>query len=230
MISELPQWINILFIVTVVATIWMFYKFNSKPKKLLILIIVWSISQSLLAYFGFYLNLEAIPPRFIVVFFPIALLICYSLFPKNIDSAIENRIIKQSAFIHTIRVPVEITLLYLFLNNMVPELMTFEGRNFDIVAGISAPIIGLLFYKNMIERKALLIWNVISLILVCFILFNGILSAELPFQMFGFEQPNKAILYFPFILLPATIIPIIIWTHVTDIIKLKRELSANRLD
>ena len=109
---------------------------------------------------------------------------------------------------------------------MIPELMTFEGRNFDIIAGVSAPVIGILFWKNKISKKILLFWNFAALSLVLFILFNAILSAELPFQQFGFNQPNRAILFFPFILLPATIVPIVIHTHILDIIKLIKEIKT----
>jgi hypothetical protein len=70
-----------------------------------------------------------------------------------------------------------------------------------------------------------LAWNSIGLCFILFILFNGVLSAELPFQQFAFDQPNKAINYFPFILLPATIVPIVIWTHLSDILKLINELK-----
>jgi len=228
MIDHLPIWINILFIATVVAVIGFLYFANSKPKKLVLLIIVWSIAHSVLAYFGFYQNLEAIPPRFALVLIPATLVICYSLLPQNIDKQINSRHLQLSTFIHTLRIPVEIILLQLFTHDMIPELMTFEGRNFDILAGISAPLIGFLFYKEMIGKKLLLIWNIVGLLLVIFIFLNGMLSAELPFQMFAFDQPNRAILYFPFILLPSTIVPIIIWTHMTDIIKLKTELKNEK--
>lgn len=98
--------------------------------------------------------------------------------------------------------------------------MTFEGRNFDIIAGITAPLIGLLFLKNIIGRNALIVWNVIGLFLVLFVFANGILSSELPIQMFGFDQPTKALNYFLFIFFPATIVPIVIYSHLTDIVKL----------
>ncbi len=108
---------------------------------------------------------------------------------------------------------------------MIPELMTFEGRNYDVLMGVTAPIIGWLFVKNKLNKKFLLGWNITGLILVSFILFIGILSADLPFQQFGFEQPNRGINYFPFVLLPATIVPIVIWTHLSDIIKLIKEIK-----
>ncbi len=109
---------------------------------------------------------------------------------------------------------------------MIPELMTFEGRNFDIVVGITAPIIGMLYLNSKISKQGLFVWNVIGLFLVIFIFINGILSSELPFQQFGFEQSNRGINYFSFVLLPATIIPIVIYTHIIDLIKLKKEIKA----
>lgn len=119
---------------------------------------------------------------------------------------------------HTVRLPVEIVLFGLFIYQMVPELMTFEGRNYDIIMGITAPIIGILLLKKRISKKALLIWNILGLFLVTFILVNGVLSAELPFQQFAFDQPNRGLNYFPFVLLPATIVPIVVWTHISDIL------------
>jgi hypothetical protein len=224
MIENLPHWIETLFLLTFVATVVLFYVSNSKPKKLLFFIIIWSILHSVLAYNGFYKITNTMPPRFALILLPTILLIIYGLFPKQMDWVVKNRNTTLSTFLHTVRIPVEIVLLYLFLNKMIPELMTFEGRNFDILVGISAPIIGFLVLKNKISKKVLLLFNVIGLCFVLFILINALLSAETPLQQFGFEQPNKAVFHFPFILLPAVIVPLVIYTHLSDVFKLKREL------
>ncbi len=224
MIDHLPMWTNILFIVVIVIAIGLCYLSNGRSKNLLLVIVGWSIIQSLIAFSGFYLNVEAMPPRFILAMAPALCFIIYGLQPRQIEWMLKNRNSVLSTFLHTIRIPVEIVLLYLFIHGMIPELMTFEGRNFDIIAGLTAPIIGILMIKNKISKKAQLIWNVAGLTLILFILINATLSAELPFQMFGFEQPNRAVFYFPFVLLPSVVVPIVIYTHITDIIKLKREL------
>lgn len=226
MIQNLPNWVEILFIVTVVLTIGLFHYANEKPKRLTLLIILWSVLQSVLAYVGFYQLTESIPPRFGLVLIPATLLIIYGLLPRQQKWFLEKREIRISTFLHSVRLPVEIVLFGLFAHKMIPELMTFEGRNYDIVMGITAPVIGWLFLKQKISKRFLLVWNIVGLALVLFILFNGILSSELPFQQFGFEQPNRAINYFPFILLPATIVPIVVWTHISDIIKLRKELKT----
>ena len=226
MIEGLDNWINILFIIILIFTIGVFHISNGKPKLLTILIISWTIVQSLISLSGFYTNTDAFPPRFGLVIIPILIVLTFSLLPKQRKFILNVRNNKLSTFLHCIRLPIEIILLQLFLYGMIPELMTFEGRNFDIIAGVSAPVIGILFRKNKISKKILLLWNFAALSLVLFILFNAILSAELPFQQFGFNQPNRAILFFPFILLPATIVPIVIHTHILDIIKLIKEIKT----
>jgi len=223
MIDQLPFWINLVFILIVIVTIGLFHLSNSKPHWITLGIVAWSMLHALLAYNGFYQNTEAMPPRFALVLIPPLLLFAVSLSSKYRSRVLERRTIQISTLLHFVRFPVEIILFQLFLYKMVPELMTFEGRNFDIIAGITAPIIAFLYWKNKIGRKTLLVWNGFALAFILFIFINGILSAELPFQQFGFDQPNKAMTHFPFILLPATIVPIVIWTHITDIIILRRK-------
>jgi len=101
---------------------------------------------------------------------------------------------------------------------MIPEIMTFEGRNFDIIIGISAPIVGLLHIFKIVGSRIMLVWNILGLIFVLIIMTTGILAAELPFQQLAFDQPNRGLGYYPFVLLPGLIVPIVIWMHITDII------------
>lgn len=228
MIENLPNWINITFILVTLITIGIFYISNGKPKAITLIILLWSIAQSVIAFRGFYQVTDTIPPRFVLVLFPTIILIIYGVFPKNLKWIYSHRKTEFSIFLHSIRIPVEIVLLYLFFNKMIPKLMTFEGVNFDIFIGITAPIIGLLYLKGKISKKGLFVWNIMGLVLILTILFLGIFSSEFQFQQFSFEQPNKAINFFPFILLPATVVPIVIYTHLTDLIKLRHEIKAAR--
>jgi hypothetical protein len=226
MIENLPNWINWLFLLTVILTVGIFHFANGKPTKLTFFILIWSLVHSILAYTGFYEKTDLIPPRFLLILIPVLLFIIFGLTKKRLNWITQKRRTDLSTFLHTIRIPVEIILFYLFMDKMLPELMTFKGRNFDILAGISAPLIGILWLKKIINRNALIIWNVFGLFLILFVFINGILSSELPIQIFGFEQPTKAINYFPFVLLPATIVPIVIYMHITDIIRLRKEKNS----
>jgi len=200
MIYNLPHWIPLTFIAALVATIVLFHFSNGKPKKITLWISIWSILQCALAYLGFYQITDSIPPRFGLVLVPVTMFIIYGLLPKQQHWFIQHRKSQLSTVLHTVRLPVEIVLFGLFTHKMVPELMTFEGRNYDILMGITAPIIAWLFRKQKIPKKILLAWNGVGLV-------------------------HRAVNYFPFVLLPATIVPIVIWTHISDIIILLKAIK-----
>ncbi|MCB0635947.1 MAG: hypothetical protein KDC54_04995 [Lewinella sp.] len=224
MIDHLPVWLDLLFVLTCIATIAFFHFANGRPWRITGLIIGWSVLHGWLAWQGFYQVTDGWPPRLLLVLVPNILIVVYALLPRQIDWVSSRRHAIISTYLHTVRIPVEITLYYLYLHEMVPELMTFAGRNFDILIGLSAPVVAWLASRRRITPPMLLAWNWFGLILVSFIVINGILSAELPFQQFAFDQPNRAVTFFPYILLPAMIVPIVIYSHISDIILIRRNM------
>ncbi|HYG03209.1 MAG TPA: hypothetical protein VD927_12245, partial [Chryseosolibacter sp.] len=61
--------------------------------------------------------------------------------------------------LQSFRIFVEILLWMLFVDQVLPVQMTFEGRNFDILAGITGPIVALLYGAGRISPRFLLVWN-----------------------------------------------------------------------
>lgn len=133
---------------------------------------------------------------------------------KFIDSLPQQTL----TWLHTSRIVVEIVLYFLFVHGAIPQLMTFEGRNFDIIAGMTAPLIALFGDKKQpLNKKIILGWNIICLLLVLNITIIAVLSLPTPFQRFAFEQPNIAVSYFPFNWLPAFVLPVVIFSHLAVI-------------
>jgi len=108
--------------------------------------------------------------------------------------------------------------------------MTFEGRNFDILSGLTAPFIYYFgFVKKSLNKKIILVWNFICLALLINIVATAILSAPFTFQKLAFDQPNVAVLYFPFVWLPCCIVPLVFFSHVASIRQLyKGEEKVSR--
>ena len=99
--------------------------------------------------------------------------------------------------------------------------MTFEGRNLDILSGLTAPLIYYFGYvKKQLPKSVLLGWNILCLGLLINIVRLAILSAPFPFQTLAFDQPNIAILYFPFVWLPCCVVPLVLLSHLATIRKL----------
>ena len=113
-----------------------------------------------------------------------------------------------------IRVPVELVLYSLFLNNQVPGEMTFAGGNYDIFSGLTAPLIYYYgFARKQLNRKIIFTWNIISMSLLISVVIHAILATPSSFQQIAFNQPNIAILRFPYALLPAVIVPLVLFSH-----------------
>lgn len=220
--EDLPAYISILFGFTTILTAWLFYKATGNSKPVLLIILIWLAVQTLIAGSGFYTVTDTLPPRFLLLVLP-PLIVIAGLFmsPKG-RKFIDGLDLKSLTILHTIRIPVELVLFLLFTYKAVPELMTFEGRNFDILSGITAPVIFYFaFIRKQLSLKIILIWNVICLGLLINIVGNAILSAPFPFQQFAFDQPNIAVLYFPYIWLPCCVVPLVLLSHLAAI----RQLS-----
>ncbi|MDP3468821.1 MAG: hypothetical protein Q8S11_10840 [Daejeonella sp.] len=216
--DNLPAYISILFGLTTILTTWLFYKAASNSKLFLLIILIWLAAQAFIASTGFYTVTTAMPPRFLLLILPPFLCITGLFTTPKGRKFIDSLDLKTLTILHTIRIPVEIVLFFLFTYKTIPELMTFEGRNFDIMSGITAPLIFYLAFKRkQINRKVILIWNLVCLGLLVNIVTNAILSAPFPFQQFAFEQPNIAVLYFPFIWLPCCVVPIVLFSHLAAI-------------
>lgn len=232
MIPKLPLIISLVFGATVILTLILFFvliqkseniETSKKARPIILLAFVWIVLQSSLSLLNLYnSDFASFPPK-IAIFgiFPTIILIAFLFFSTRGKAFIDSLPLKYLTFIHIVRIPVEIVLLSLFLNKVVPQLMTFEGRNFDILAGISAPAI--LYFgiiKGKLNRKILLLWNFVSLGLLLNTVVNAFLSTPSPVQQFAFDQANIAILYFPFSLLPTFIVPIVLFSHLASIKKL----------
>ena len=190
----------------------------------MVVLITWLIAQGLIAKSEFYTVTNAIPPRLVFFIVPTIILIAILFNTSKGKAYIDSLNIKTLAILHIVRIPVEIVLYWLSLHKAIPELMTFAGRNFDILAGITAPVaVYFGFNSKKINRKMLLLWNFIALGLLLNIVINAVLSAPFSFQQFAFDQPNIAILYFPFVLLPAFIVPVVLFGHLVSIRQLTRK-------
>jgi len=185
-----------------------------------LMLLTWVILQIGLTIAGVYnSDTSAIPPRIILFgVLPAIATILVLFLTRNGRSFIDSLPLRQLTYLHTVRIPVELVLYGLYIYGAVPELMTFEGRNFDILAGISAPFVAYLgITKTYMNRNTLLAWNILCLGLLVNIVVNAVLSAPSPFQQFAFDQPNVAILNFPYSLLPAFVVPVVLFCHLAAI-------------
>jgi hypothetical protein len=219
--ENLPLYSIIVFIVTTGITFFLFYRASNYSFAVFLIISIWLVIQGLLSLTGFYQVTDTNPPRGILFILPPLLFIIILFITAGGKRFIDQMEPGTLTLLHTIRIPVEFVLYWLYLDKQVPELMTFAGGNYDIISGITAPLVFYFgFVNKLIGRNIILTWNLICLGLLFMIARHAVFSVPSSLQKFGFDQPNIAILHFPYAWLPSCIVPMVLFSHLAMIRKL----------
>ena len=234
LLTDLPAYIGITFIITTVLTLLLFYLamrmstdkwIKHRSNSVLTGLVIWLGIHALIAESGFYVGgLNSLPPRLVIIGIWPNVIVMFILFlTKKGRQFIDGLSLKMVTWLNVVRIPVEVVLFWLAFNDLIPNIMTFAGWNYDILAGLSAPFAANFFFtKKSIGKKTMLAWNIICLMLLLTIVTIGILSAPFPVQQFAFDQPNIALLSFPYVWLPVFIVPVVLFGHLVSIRRLTR--------
>lgn len=111
------------------------------------------------------------------------------------------------------RVPVELLLHRLYVEGVIPVQMTYAGRNFDIVSGLTAAAVGLVLAVGGGSRRLVLGWNFLGLALLGNIVIIAVLSTPVPFRAFLNEPANRLPGVFPYVWLPTVLVQAALFGH-----------------
>jgi hypothetical protein len=219
----------ILFMLTTAFAIVAFRKASGKSSTGFRIILMWTLLQGLLGSTGYYISAHKFPPPILLLLLPPVLIIII-LFTTTGGRRFTDQLNPGALTrLHLVRIPVEMVLYLLYIDHMVPEIMTFAGGNYDIISGITAPVIYYYGYiKKSVSRLLLLCWNFICLGLLLNIIARALLSTPSPLQKLAFDQPNIAILHFPYNWLPSVIVPMVLFSHLVCIRSLFRTVPYQK--
>lgn len=197
-----------------------------EPKKTLSRVLAfWILAQVGLSFSGFY-SLEMGPSlRPMLMILPALLLILVLLVTPWGRSYMLGFDQQKLLLLHALRIPVEWCLYSLFVIGWVPEGMTLAGNNYDVFSGIMALTIYIWSQKKPVPQWIYQIFNVIGLILLLNIMLTGIFSVPGPMQQMNFDTPNRAVLEYPFILLPALIVPMVLFSHLAFFLPRQKKIA-----
>jgi hypothetical protein len=176
-------------------------------------VIIWAIFVSVWSISGIMKDFSMFPINFApIIIVPLIAVLAFTF--SRAGTEILSRIpISTIIQLNAFRVFVEVLLWALYEENQAPIQMTFEGRNFDILSGLSAPIVAYLFTKGKISKIGLVIWNVICLGLLINIVTVAILSTPTPFRVFMNDPVNTIVTIFPVSWLPGLLVPLAYGLH-----------------
>lgn len=212
------------FIALTIITLVLFIRITAASRKLIIFLIAWLFLQAIIAYAGFYTITDTIPPRIAFAMAPMIIIGVLLGFTSLGDALRATSSLEHLHYFQAIRFFVESIFLYgLYKAGYLAKVLTFEGQNWDILIGLTAPIIGLfVFRKNQLPKAVATIWNVLGIGVLAWTISRAVLSAPSPYQQYGFEQPTLAIFHFPFVWLPVFVVPLMFWAHFICLKKLSR--------
>lgn len=183
----------------------------------------WLALTGALAGAGVFADFSRMPPRLLLAI--VAPLITLVILGRSaavgcwLDAAPPAWLVHPQAF----RVVMELILWQLFMAGVLPVIMTFEGRNVDIVVGLSAPLIGwLCFGRRLWSPRVAVWWNVAGIMILLNVVLHAQLSAPTPYRRIIADPPPTLIAHLPWIWLPAFLVPLAWGLHLLSIRQLRR--------
>jgi hypothetical protein len=111
------------------------------------------------------------------------------------------------------RFPLELLMHRAYLEGVMPVQMSYSGRNYDIVTGITAGVLGLWLARRPLRRWVVMSWNILGFVLLANIVTIAIVSTPV-FGWFGPERLNTFVTYPPFVWLPAILVTAALMGHI----------------
>jgi hypothetical protein len=103
------------------------------------------------------------------------------------------------------RLPLELAMHEMYERGVMPVQMSYSGRNFDIITGVTAFVVSWLVASGHGGRGLIIAWNLMGLALLLNVVTVAVLSMPL-FRYFGDDKLNVWITYPPFVWLPAVMV------------------------
>lgn len=185
------------------------------------LLVVLGAVHTVLAARGVYTNTSAFPPPQLVLIGPVLLALGVCVVLPTGRAWLRALPLFALTAVHVLRIPVELVLHDAYGAGLVPRAMTYDGTNFDILSGISAALLlPWLRSARPPGRAVLIAWNVLCLALLLNVVGTAVLSIPSSVQRMSFDQPNVLVTAAPWVLLPAVLVPVVLWAHVAALAQL----------
>ncbi len=195
--------------------------------RTVLIIFIWMILLTVLSLTGFFSDFSKLPPRpalAIIVPLPFIVLLTFS---KSFTQLLKVIPPGWLIFFQVFRIAVEVILFAGYLNTLLPEQMTFGGRNFDLISGLLALPVGYYcFVKKRWPKSIALVFNIAGLLLLLNVLIIAVLSMPTSMRYFMNEPSVKILAEFPFIYLPGVLVVLAYSFHIFSL----RQLLSGKIN
>jgi hypothetical protein len=184
---------------------------------------IWLGVLAVLAGQGYFLNVDGTPPRLALAgILPLVVgLLMLPTYGTRHFLAVTPP--ERLIYLQSFRIVMEIILWALAVQGRAPKLMTFEGRNVDILIGLTAIPVGWL----VVERRAwpawvAAVWNAAGIVILANVVFHAQLALPTSYRVFVTDPPPTFLATFPYIWLVGFLVPFAFWLHAGSLVQLSR--------
>jgi hypothetical protein len=182
----------------------------------------WLALTGVLAERGFFDDFQSMPPRMLLgVGLPLLALLALT-FSRRVAPLLAALPTVWPVAAQTFRIPVEIVLWQLAVAGAIPELLSFHGRNVDILVGLTAPVVAYAcFVRCAWPAWVAGWWNWAGIVILLNVVVHAQLSAPTPWQIFETDPPATFIADWPYIWLPTFLVPLAWLLHAVSLRQLR---------
>ena len=193
------------------------------PARAMLALTAWVAVLGLLSLGGFFADFRSLPPRILpAVLVPLISGLLW-LRSEGLRELLARTPRQWPIYLQSFRIVMELILWFLYLQHRVPAILTFEGRNADMLVGLSAfPVAYLCFVRKRWSSRVALWWNVAGILILLNVVVHAQLSTPSPFRVFVTDPPVVFIGYWPYILLPGFLVPLAWLGHAASLIQTTR--------
>jgi hypothetical protein len=178
---------------------------------------LWLAVTAALAQSGFLSAWTSLPPRWPLL--PAAALGAFVLLgqTRTFRRLLPEVPAWQPVALQMFRVGVELAFWRLSMVGLAPVQVTFEGRNFDGLVGLTAPVVAAGIAYGWFGPRMTIAWNLFGLAILANAIRTVATSTPGPLHLNWPGEPFTAIASWPVIWIPALLAPIGIFLHVASI-------------
>ena len=171
-------------------------------------------------------NFEATPPPFALLVlgvFILAFAVAFSKLGTRLSSFLPLWLLVA---VQGFRLPLELAMHGMYELGVMPVQMSYSGRNFDIVTGVTAIVVAPLVWSGRAGRGLVSAWNILGLALLANVVTVAILGTP-RFQYFGPRHLNTWVTHPPFVWLPAVMVLAALAGHLVIFRALMRQAAES---
>jgi hypothetical protein len=185
-------------------------------------LIGWLALTGVLAERGFFDDFQSLPPRMLLALGLPLLAVLALAFSPRVAALLSALPPAWPVAAQTFRVAVEIVLWQLVVAGVLPELLSFHGRNVDILVGLTAPVVACAcFVRRAWPARVAVWWNWAGIVILLNVVVHAQLSAPSRWRIFETDPPTTVIADWPYIWLPAFLVPLAWLLHAVSLRQLR---------